>query len=332
MGFYDRKNVLVTGGTGLIGRPLVELLVQAGAKVRVVSLDDPSRCPAGADFIKGNLVHWEVCQNAVRDMDLVFHLAGTKGSVGIGQTRAASFLVPHLLFNTHMMEASRQAKVDRFLFTSSIGVYPPAEVFVEDDAWKAPPHVTDRFAGWAKRIGELQAEACKIEYGWDRIAIVRPANVYGPYDNFDAKTAMVVPALISRAVGGEDPLTVWGDGSAVRDFIFGRDVAEGMMLALERGANCIPINLGSGTGASIRQLVEAIVSCLDRPPKVAWDNSKPSGESIRLMDMRRAREMIGFSAPTPLAQGVKETVAWYRTNLSAAAQRYNVFQQQNFMT
>jgi len=331
MGLYSCKNVLVTGGTGLIGRPLVELLLQAGANVRVVSMDDASRCPEGAEFIRGNLINWDICQQVAKDMDYVFHLVGTKGSVSIGQSRAASFFVPHLLFNTHMMEAARQAGVARYLFTSSIAVYPPAELFIEDDVWKGFPHSSDRFAAWAKRMGELQAEAYKIEYGWDKIAVVRPANVYGPYDNFDPKTAMVVPALISRVARGENPLVVWGDGSAIRDFIYSRDCAEGMMLALEKGANCIPVNLGSGRGTSIKELVEAIVACFNPSPRVIWDTSKPSGETTRLMDMTRANNMIGFSPGTSLHQGIKETVDWYKMSSEIADKRYNVFHRNNYM-
>ena len=83
-------------------------------------------------------------------------------------------------------------------------------MFREDDVWKTFPSPNDRFAGWAKRMAELQAEAYQIEYGWDKISIVRPANVYGPYDNFDPANAMVIPSLIRRAMEGESPLTVWG--------------------------------------------------------------------------------------------------------------------------
>ncbi len=315
----------------MIGRGLTELLLAADAKVRVASLDAPELCPEGAEFIRANLVQWEVCQQIVKDMDYVFHLVGTKGSVGIGESRAASFFVPHLLFNTHMMEAARQAKVARFLLTSSVAVYPPAEVFVEDDAWTGSPHPTDRFAAWAKRMGELQAEAYKIEYGWDEIAIVRPANVYGPYDNFDPQTAMVIPALIHRVWSGENPLVVWGDGSAIRDFIFSRDCARGMMLALENGANCTPVNLGSGEGLSIKELVEAVVACFDDPPVVEWDADKQSGDSIRLMDMTRAREMIGFVPETPIQEGVRQTVEYYKSIARSVSGRYNVFKQDDYM-
>jgi GDP-L-fucose synthase len=315
----------------MIGIQLVGLLLERGARVRVASLDDPSRAGEDIEFMGGNLTEWKFCQRVADGMDYVFHLAGIKGAVGVGATRTASFFVPLLLMNTLMMEAARQAGVERFLYTSSIGIYHPSEVLAEDRAWDGPPHHMDRFPGWAKRMGELQAESYKIEYGWDRIAIVRPANVYGPYDNFDPDTAMVVPALIGRVAGGEDPLVVWGDGSAGRDFIFSRDCAEGMLLALEMGADCTPINLGSGKGTSVREVVEAITACFETPPQVEWDTSKPSGQRIRLMDVARAREKLGFTASTPIRQGISETVEWYRTNHETAGRRYNVFHEKSYI-
>src|SRR5947208_1365521 len=193
-------------------------------------------------------------------MERVFRGAGIKGSVSLGKARAASFLVPHLLMNTLMMESAYRANVERYLYTSSVGVYPPADIFHEDDAWKGEPYAADRYAGWAKRVGELQAEAYKMEYGWDKIAIVRPTNVYGPYDNFDPKTAMVIPSLIARVASGENPLIVWGDGTPIRDFLFSEDCAEGMLLAVEHGANCTPVNLGGGDRTSIGEIAEVVVS------------------------------------------------------------------------
>lgn len=325
---YKNKKILVTGGTGLIGRPLVELLLQAGASVRVASLDDTSRCPEGAEFISGNLMHWDFCQKVARGMDYVFHLAGVKGSPAMTARKPASFFVPTISFNTNMMEAARQAGVERYLFTSTIGVYAPAEVFHEDDAWKTFPSENDRFAGWAKRMGELQAEAYKIEYGWDKIAIVRPANVYGPYDNFDPANAMVIPSLIKRALDGENPLVVWGDGSAIRDFIHARDVARGMMLALEKMPGQ-PINLGSGTGVSIREIVEIIVNNMTNKPEVVWDTSKPSGDKKRLMDISRARA-IGFQPTISIGEGIREVMGWYRENRGIVSKRYNVFTEKKY--
>lgn len=323
MSFYEGKKVLVTGGTGLIGRPLVEMLTKQGAEVTVVSLDDPSRAPSGVTFKKADLRSFEECLVACEGMEIVFQLAGVKGSPAMTHQRPASFFVPTLMFSINMMEASRRVGVERYLFTSSVGVYSPAEVFYEDDVWKTFPSPHDKFAGWAKRMGELQAEAYNIEYDWDKISIVRPANVYGPYDNFDQNNAMVIPSLIRRIVEGENPLIVWGDGSQVRDFIFSRDVARGMLLAVEKGIN-EPINLGSGEGITIREIVEIIVNHVKEPPEIIWDISKPSGDAKRIMDMERANS-YGFTPQTSIQEGIKETIEWYINNLTKAHERYNAF-------
>jgi GDP-L-fucose synthase len=223
-----------------------------------------------------------------------------------------------------MMEAARRAGVERFLFTSSVGVYAPAEVFYEDDVWKTFPSPNDRFAGWAKRMGELQAEAYKIEYNWDKISIVRPANVYGPYDNFDPNNAMVIPSLIHRAIHGEKPLTVWGDGSPIRDFIHAKDVARGMMLAIEKGIN-EPFNLGSGTGVTIKEISEIVAAHVPNGPiDIKWDISKPKGDAKRLMDMTRAQS-FGFIPEISILEGIKETIRWYINHHETANNRYNAF-------
>lgn len=325
MSFYIGKKVLVTGGTGLIGRPLVEKLVNKEAQVTVVSLDDSSRVPQGVKFVRADLREFSNCMDVCEDQDIVFHLAGIKGSPKLSQKQPASFFVPTISFNTNMMEAARRQKVLRFLYTSSIGVYAQAEVFHEDDVWKTFPSENDRFPGWAKRMGELQAEAYKIEYGWDKISIVRPANVYGPYDNFDPKTAMVIPSLINRAMVGEDPLTVWGDGTPIRDFIYCEDVAEGMMLAVEKGIN-IPVNLGSGKGVTIKQIAEIIVKNVPGGPvKIIWNKSKPKGDAKRLMDISRAKKLLGFKPKYSLEEGIKETIKWYMKNKDNLDKRYNAF-------
>lgn len=319
MTFYSKKEVLVTGGTGLIGRPLVDMLVAQGANVTVVSLDDHVHVSNKVKFVKADLREFSNCLDVCEGKDIVFQLAGVKGSPAMTATRPASFFVPTIQFSINVMEAARRSNVERFLFTSSIGVYAPAQVFYEDDVWQSFPSPHDRFAGWAKRMGELQAEAYKIEYGWDKISIVRPANVYGFYDNFDSKNAMVIPSLIRRVMDGENPLTVWGDGSPIRDFIHAKDVAKGMMMAVEQGIN-EPINLGSGTGVTIKQIADIIAG--DVP--IVWDTSKPSGDAMRLMDMARASS-YGFKCSVSIEEGIRQTMAWYEINREKAGNRYNAF-------
>lgn len=321
--FYRGRKVLITGGTGLIGRPLTEMMVQAGAEVTVVSLDDPKRAMPGVKFVPADLRQFDACLEACAGQEIVFNLVGVKGSPAMTAKKPASFFVPTITFSVNMMEAARRAGVDRYLFTSSIGVYQPAEVFHEESVWSTFPSENDRFAGWAKRMGELQAQAYEIQYGWDKISIVRPANVYGPYDNFDPANAMVIPSLIHRAVSGERPLTVWGDGTPVRDFIHARDVARGMAHVVEQGYNQ-PVNLGSGEGVSIRAIAETVADLVPGECEIAWDISKPAGDAKRLMDTARARS-LGFEPQVSLRDGIQETLSWYLDNSATADARYNAF-------
>lgn len=323
MGFYSGKNVLVTGGTGMIGIPLVEELIDRGANVRIVSLDDPSRAHPKAEFLRLDLRILDNCLTACQDMDIVFNLAGIKGSPKMMKEKPASYFVPQMLFNFSMMEAASKCNVERYLYTSSIGVYAPAEVFKEDDVWRTFPSENDKFGGWCKRMGELQAEAYYIEKHWDKISIVRPANVYGPFDNFDPANAMVVPSLIARAIGGENPLVVWGDGSNVRDIIHARDVARAMLIVVEKGYR-EPVNVGCGEGISVRQVAETVAANVNPIPEIVWDTTKPTGDKKRVMDISRMRS-LGWAPEISLEEGIKETIQWYIRNKDIVEKRYNPF-------
>lgn len=326
MGFYQGKKVLVTGGTGMIGRQLVPMLLSAGAQVCVASLDQPVDFQDDVEFQQKDLRNFDHCMTLCQGKDMVFHLAGIKGSPKAALHQPASFFVPTITFNTNVMEAAMRCSVDHFLYTSSIGVYAPSSLFKEDDVWSTFPSANDRFAGWAKRMGELQAEAYRIQYGMENISIVRPANVYGPFDNFNDANAMVIPSLIKKAFNAVDTIEVWGDGSAVRDFIHSRDVARGMMIAVEKGIN-EPINLGSGKGCSIKEIVDVILSSLPdgKQLTVSWDTSKPSGDKIRLMDMVRAKS-YGIHLATSIEEGVSEVIRWYDKHLmNGNMQSYNAF-------
>lgn len=309
--FYSEKKVLVTGGTGLIGMALVELLVQEAARVRVVALDDSASLPEGVEFLRLDLMRWQACVKACQGMDYVFHLACVKGGIGLSGSRAADFLEGNSLLSLHMLKAARECGVKKYLYSSSIAVYPDAEIFREDEVWDRPPHPSNnKYASWGKRISELQCEAYLEQYGY-KTCIVRPANIYGPHDNFDPATAMAVPALISRICQGENPLVVWGDGNQIRDFLYVKDCARGMLMAMEKYYECDPLNLGSGVPTTIRELVETIVKHTPHTARLEWDTSRPVGNKIRLMDMTKAQEKLGFYPEYSLDQGIKETIEWY---------------------
>lgn len=271
---FKNKKILVAGGTGLIGIPLVELLLEEGADVTVVSLDDPSRAHPEAKFIRADLRYFDKCLKVCTGMDYVFNLLCAKGSPALTVKTPASLFVPNLMFSIALAEAAREQGVSGYLFTSSVAVYPKAKVFKEGGVWKGWPSVNDRPAGWAKRMGELQIKFYRSEYGLKHFVTVRPPNVYGPYDNFQSQTAMVVPALIRDVLSGVNPLVISGNGSQKRDFIHARDVAKGMIIVLKKDAKH-PINLGSGKAVSIRELIEIIVNNSKHKPEVVYDQSKP---------------------------------------------------------
>jgi GDP-L-fucose synthase len=315
------RTAVVTGGTGMIGREVVHLLCDAGAEVTSASLDH-FNVDRRARHVLGDLSDLSFCLDLTNGVDYLFHVAGIKGSVVVTKEKPASFFVPLLMMNTNVLEAARRNKVGRVLYTSSIGVYPSAEIFREgDDDFSKPP--MDMFPGWAKRMAEMQVDAYRIQYGLDNFAIVRPSNVYGPGDNFDEANAMVIPTLMARVRRGDQPVLIWGDGSAERDFLHAADCARGMILAGLRGTQSKAVNLGCGYGITIRELVETLqkVTAFE----ACFDTSKPSGFPRRVMDGATAKRVIGFEPEVSLYAGLKQTWDWYLANPDEHEKKMNYF-------
>jgi GDP-L-fucose synthase len=318
---FKDKRCLVTGGTGLIGRQVVEILSKAGAYVDVVSLDSIDLNLPNVEVYQADLRSNEECLDLVEGCDYVFHLAGIKGGVDAVAKSPATVFVPYLQFNTSVLEACRIKKVGKVLYTSTIGTYPNREVFIEGEIIDGVP--MDSYAGWAKRMAELQIQAYKIQYGLKNFIAVRPANVYGPGDNFDPQNAMVIPSLMRRIYSGESPLKIWGDGFAVRDFAYSKDVAEGIILASHHLPDVPYLNLGSGTAITIRQLVETLREFISFDYE--FDTTKPSGFPKRVMVIDKARNLIGYNPTTSLKEGLRETWNWFIDHPNEYLQRKNYF-------
>ena len=305
---FNNKNVLVTGGSGMVGRQLVDLLNAEGAKVHIADLKSPDGLEYES-FHKVDLREYSSCRDICEGMDYVFNLVGIKASPKVCIEEPANIMGPMMQFNTNMLEAAMSSNVEWYLYTSTVGVYQPAEVLKEDDVWQTQPSKNDWFGGWAKRMGELQCLAYERQYGKGKCSIVRPANVYGPYDNFDLDSAMVIPSLIRKAFSN-DILKVWGDGSSIRDFIHAKDVARGMIFAVKNKIT-EPMNLGSGDEISIKRIAEVIAkeACI----YIKWDTTKHTGDPRRVFDMSRAHS-YGFFPQISIEEGIKETIDWYLKN------------------
>ena len=320
------KKILVTGGSGMIGRELIDLLLNKDCDIYVASIDRNVELPTGITFKYTDLRDFQNCIEVMKGMDVVFNLVGIKASPKILAEKPASSFVPHLQFNTNTMEAAMKNNVEWYVYTSTVGVYETedVEILTEDDVWLTSPSKNDWFGGWAKRMGELQAQAYEIEYKRKNISVVRPGNVYGRYDNFDPENAMVIPSLISKAVNTKDGyFSVWGDGKTQRDFIHSRDVARGMLYTVEKEIT-EPINLGSGEAYAIKSIAEIIAELTNT--KIKWDTTKPSGDSKRLLDMTRAK-LYGFECEMTLRDGIEDVLNWYVENKEFTKSRYNIFKE-----
>ena len=316
--FFANKKIIVTGGTGLIGRFVVKKLCDFSAYVTVVSLDKLN-IDKRAEHILGDLTDFNFCKKVTSNKDLAFHMSGIKGSIKVTIEKRPVFLF--LYFDEHkFLEASRLNGIKKLVYTSSIGAYSSREIFKENESnFNEPP--MDMFPGWAKRIAELQIQAYKKQYNLNNFYIVRPCNVYGPGDNFDPDNAMVIPTLFNRIYNKENPVTIWGDGSSIRDFAYAEDVADGVILTLYYGTDNLEfINLGSGKGYSIKDLVETLSSFINFKYKFENLNHLVFKE-LWILQMQK---ILNYEPKFSLMKGLKETWNWYQ-NKDESNLRHNYF-------
>tara|TARA_A100001201_G_scaffold35713_2_gene37725 strand:+ start:3073 stop:3984 length:912 start_codon:yes stop_codon:yes gene_type:complete len=295
------KKALIIGGRGMVGRQLVELCSKIYRKVGIVDKDFniPQDLPDNVKYYGLDMTH-STNTGVIADYDHIYHLAGIKGSPLRVKESPQDYL-PMLQFDTNIIKAVARYKPEWFLYTSSIGVYPPSEYYRENEVWDKVPSPNDKIPAYIKRMGELSCEA--IDY--DNISIVRPANIYGPFDNF-GEDSTVIASMIKKGYHNK-VLNVWGDGTPVRDFIYSRDVARGMLHMVENKIKDT-INLGSGEEVKISDIANVIATYFGT--EIEYDLTKPNGDMRRQMDTTKMKE-YGFKRIYTLEMGLKETIEYY---------------------
>ncbi len=315
MGYWDGKRVLLTGGAGFLGSCVREELVKHGAKDKDIIIPRSG---------KTDLRMWEQCAKAVKDIDVVVHLAAKVGGIGLNREMPGTLFYDNLIMGIQLMEASRQARVRKFVALGTICAYPKFTPvpFKESELWNGYPEETNAPYGLAKKMLLVQSQAYRAQYGFDSIFLL-PVNLYGPGDNFDPRSSHVIPALI-RKFGeamdrGEKEVVVWGTGNASREFLYVSDAAEGIVLAAERYDGPEPVNLGAGFEIKIKDLVELIGGMMGFKGRVVWDKSKPDGQPRRMLDVSQAERLFGFKARTSFESGLRKTIDWYLENKTKIA-------------
>ena len=317
--FYQGKRVLVTGGAGFVGTHFVQALLEQGARIRVPIHQRPMIVQnTRIELAQADLTRIDDCRAVCKDMDYVIHAAGAVAAAGITATNPMSAITTNLVLTVQTMQVAWEMNVERFLVFSSSTGYPVTDYPVkEEEMWSGPTHSSYFGYGWMRRYLERISEfvTSKSKMG---IALVRPTAVYGRYDNFDPVASHVIPALIRRAVAGEDPFVVWGTGNEVRDFLHITDLVRGSLLTLEKAANCDPINIGYGKTVTIKDIVQSVLKAAGHEQaQIVFDATKPTAIPVRMVDTSKAKHLLGFEPSVSLEDGLKDTVNWYRQSLAA---------------
>lgn len=307
-GFFAGKRVVVTGGDGFLGRYVVRRLRDAGAR----HIDVPK-------LEQYDLVKMADIVRMYDDMkpDVVIHLAAVVGGIGANRAHPGRFFYENLMMGVQLIEQGRLRGIEKFVAIGTVCAYPKfAQVpFKEQDLWSGYPEETNAPYGLAKKMLLVQSQAYRQEYGFNSIFLL-PVNLYGPSDNFDPASSHVIPALIKKCMDaidtGADSIECWGTGQASREFLYVADAAEGIVLATQHYNSPDPVNIGTGSEISIRELTETIVRLTGLPGTIRWDPSKPDGQPRRCLDTSRAKACFGFEARTRLEDGLKATIDWYR--------------------
>lgn len=314
---FRGANVLVAGGAGFIGANLVSRLLSSEANIKAtVHKKDPVIVDERIEYVKCDLLNMEDCRKVVSGIDYIFMCAANTSGAAVIASTPLVHVTPNIIMNAQMLEASYFERVKKFVFISSNAAYPPSgdRYVKEEEMFAGDPYETYFGVGWMKRYTEILCRMYseKLKNPMPSV-VLRPSNIYGPYDDFDFGTSHVMAAMIRRVVERHDPIEIWGTGEDIRDLIYIDNFIDAMILAAEKINTYNPINIGLGKGYRLKDILKIILEVDGySEAKIKYDPSKPSMIPIRLIDVTKAERELGFKAQTGIREGVCKTIQWYR--------------------
>jgi GDP-L-fucose synthase len=307
---WSDKKVLVTGGNGFLGSHVVNELKNLNVKDVFT--------PASKDYDLRNRTD---CKKVLKDIDVVFHLASTSGGIMFLKERPAEAFYDNIMMGVNLIHEAKEAGIEKLIITGAVSSYPKLAPipFNEKNIWDGYPDETNAPYGIAKRTLLVQSQAYRQQFDFNSI-ILFLTNLYGPKDHFDPTSATVIPALIHKISSAkkqnDKSISIWGDGTPTRDFLYVQDAVRGLMLAAEKYDEGLPINLGSDQEITINELVNLISEIIDFKGQIKWDKSKPNGQPRRKVSNKLAEEKLGFKAETTLEEGLQKTIEWFQKHIT----------------
>jgi len=308
--FWRNKKVLITGGAGFIGSFIIEKLIKKGAIITVPIQSEEKigkieHLSDKINLVKGDLLDNNFADSAMKNQDIIFHLAALKKNIEFYQKNPVDILRINTLLSLNVLEACQKNNIKRILIMSS--------GFANPDSYQGinSPHFS---YGWSKKISEILSMAYNSQYGI-KIAIARPYSVFGPRDNFDKESAQVVPALIRRIIAKENPLLIWGDGSQERSFLYVEDLARGLIDLLEKYPESDLIDFCGDEVVKIKDLARIIMDIEDIKLEIKFDLSKPKDSEFKNCDSGKSFEKLKFKPEVSLKEGLTRTIKWYKNNI-----------------
>ena len=306
---WSGKKVLVTGGNGFLGSHVVDELKNLNVKDVFT--------PTSKDYDLRNRTD---CKKVLKDIDVVFHLASTSGGIVFLKERPAETFYDNIMMGVNLIHEAKEAGIEKLIITGAVSSYPKLAPipFNEKNIWDGYPDETNAPYGIAKRTLLVQSQAYRQQFDFNSI-ILFLTNLYGPKDHFDPTSATVIPALINKISSAkkqnEKSISIWGDGTPTRDFLYVQDAVRGLMLAAEKYDEGLPINLGSDQETTINELVNLISKITGFKGQIKWDKSKPNGQPRRKVSNKLAEEKLGFKAETTLEEGLQKTIEWFQKHI-----------------
>ena len=310
--FTAAKKIVVTGGAGFLGQRVLAELKARGARRDTIVV------PRSASV---DLREMGPCLELTKGADLVIHLAARVGGIGFNKKFPGQLFFDNATMGINMIESSRRNGVKKIVVAGTICAYPrhTPVPFREEDIWNGYPEETNAPYGVAKKSLLVMLDAYRQEYGLNGIFLL-PVNLYGPNDNFHLEHSHVIPALVRKFVTARDErapsVTLWGDGSPTREFLYVDDAARGLVMGAESYDSSEPVNLGSSEEISIRNLATLIGEKVGFRGEIIWDTSRPNGQERRKLDVSRARQRFGFTSQVSFSDGLDRTIRWWESQLS----------------